>query len=120
MKIHNRALFNAGALLGLSVVALGAFGAHALKSILSDYSLSIWKTGVEYMMFHTPVFLVLSVRQLTKIQKVAVLVLLAGVIVFSGSLWVLSLSNLKVFAVITPVGGLLMLVGWLGLIRWFK
>ena len=107
------------ALLGLAGVALGAFGAHGLKSAVSPDMLDVWKTAVSYQMYHVPVILVLGLLP-TVIGKRAVRIasycFIVGVLVFSGSLYALVIFSLPQLGMVTPFGGALLLLGWLALI----
>ncbi|WP_420597502.1 DUF423 domain-containing protein [Deinococcus sp.] len=98
-----------GALLTGTAVALGAFGAHALKATLSPENLAIFETGVRYQMYHGLGLLVLGAYPQ---QRRGPKWLLAGTLIFSGSLYVLALSDIKVLGAITPIGGVLQLIGW--------
>ncbi len=99
----------AAATLGFLGVALGAFGAHGLKNILTaNNTLAIWQTAVLYHMIHAVASLWASGR-----SPMVVWLWAAGVAVFSGSLYALALTNIKWLGAITPVGGLLFLAGWL-------
>jgi uncharacterized membrane protein YgdD (TMEM256/DUF423 family) len=100
---------------GFTAVAIGAFGAHGLREKLSAEMLEVYKTGVLYQFFHTIVLLVLSLNNSIK-GKIASIFFLAGVILFSFSLYVYSTSGIRFFAMITPVGGVCFLIGWLWLI----
>ncbi|GLC87987.1 DUF423 domain-containing protein [Lysinibacillus piscis] len=108
-----------GALHGLIAVALGAFGAHALKETLDAYSQGIWETAVQYQMFHATGLLVIGLLMSTKLLgnvkqlNIAGICFNAGIIFFSGSLYVLAVSGIKVLGAITPIGGVLFLAGWL-------
>lgn len=109
----------AGALYGLLGVALGAFGAHALKQKLTPELLGVWRTAVEYQFWHA--LALLAVAQLLRSQPAPALNLAGacfalGVLVFSGSLYALCLSGLRVLGAVTPLGGLLLLAGWAALI----
>ena len=104
--------------LGFLGVALGAFGAHALSEKLEPRLLEVFKTGVQYQMYHA--LAILAVALLIKLYPEAGFSLagwffLGGIILFSGSLYVYTLSGVKVFAMITPVGGLSFLIGWIAL-----
>ncbi len=95
-------------ILGFSGVALGAFGAHGLKGILTaNNTLPIWQTAVLYHLIH-------AVAALWAAGRLPSVVWLwtAGALVFSGSLYVLALTNIRWLGAITPVGGLLFLAGW--------
>jgi uncharacterized membrane protein YgdD (TMEM256/DUF423 family) len=97
------------AVLGLSAVALGAFGAHLLQSTAAPEMLSLWQTGVQYQMFH--VLALLSV--ITILWGIAGWLFVMGAIIFSGSLYLLVVTEIKAFGMITPIGGSMLLVGWL-------
>ena len=100
---------------GFLAVMLGAFGAHALKERLSPDLLAIWRTAVEYHFYHALALLAVGLlaRQLQAgLLTVAGACFALGVLVFSGSLYALALSGVRVLGAITPLGGLLFLVGW--------
>lgn len=108
--------FLAGALGGLIGVALGAFGAHALKARLDDYSLGIYETAVQYQFVHSLALLVVALMLLqfpasTLLRSSAALFFL-GMLVFSGSLYVLSFTGIRWLGAITPLGGLAFIAGW--------
>lgn len=108
-----------GATYGFLGVAFGAFGAHALRHRLSPELLSAWKTGVEYQFYHAFALLVVGwlLRSFSSSAlQLAGLSFAVGVLLFSGSLYALALSGVRGLGVITPVGGLLFLVGWTCLI----
>ncbi|RUO68817.1 DUF423 domain-containing protein [Idiomarina ramblicola] len=107
------------AILGGTGVMLGAFAAHGLKSKLSDDLLSAFETGVTYQFYHALALFALAfwLKQSYSVWFVASGYLwLAGVILFSGSLYALALTGIKWFGPITPIGGLLFIVGWLSLL----
>lgn len=100
---------------GFLGVALGAFGAHGLKSRLSPDMLTIWQTGVLYHLIHAVALLglgVLAQRGSGSAVSVAGWAFTAGILVFSGSLYALALSGVRVLGAITPIGGVAFLVGW--------
>ena len=100
------------AFLGFSGVLCGAFGAHILHHFLEKSGTTqVWQTGVLYHLVHAAVLLILSGWR--PVPRAAYHLILGGVIVFSGSLYVLALTNLKWFGAITPLGGLGMSAGWL-------
>jgi len=105
-----------GAVLNFLGVAAGAFGAHALRSRLSADMLSVFETGVRYQMYHG--FAILLVALLIGHAGSARLLVIsgwsfvAGVVLFSGSLYALTLTDVRVLGAITPLGGLLFLLGW--------
>ncbi len=106
-----------GSLNALIGVALGAFGAHGLKSRVAPDLLSVWQTGVQYHLIHALALLLIGI--LCQLMPDAALVrsagwsLQLGILLFSGSLYVLVLSGVKSLGIITPLGGVAFLVGWL-------
>ena len=105
-----------GAVLGFLGVAFGAFGAHALKARLSPEMLGVFETGVRYQMFHVLALLVVAAA-IGNVGNARLLVLagwffVAGILLFSGSLYALTLTGTSAFGAVTPIGGLLFLVGW--------
>lgn len=111
-----KSLAVAGGVLGLLGVMLGAFGAHSLESLVSASRLDVWKTAVSYQMYHSPVLMLtalLSERTPEKWCFAAGLGFLAGVIIFSGSLYLLVLLDLPILGMITPIGGVLLIIAWL-------
>lgn len=108
-------LMTASVLLALAV-ALGAFGAHGLKSQLSSDMMQTYKTGVEYHFYHALGLLligILAVSFPSEMIKWSALLLTAGIILFSGSLYVLAVSGIKWLGAITPIGGLSFIAGWI-------
>lgn len=97
------------ALLAGSAVALGAFGAHALKNILEPKYLEIFETAVRYQMYHALALLALG---LAGWKGRSSLWLLAGTLIFSGSLYLLAFTRVDILGAITPIGGILQIVGW--------
>ena len=107
-------LMTAAILLALAV-AIGAFGAHGLKSRLSIEMMQIYKTGVEYHFYHALGLLLLGVLSLSMPSgwlNLSAVLLTAGIILFSGSLYVLAVSGIKWLGAITPLGGLSFIAGW--------
>ncbi|WP_066176276.1 DUF423 domain-containing protein [Bacillus marinisedimentorum] len=105
-----------GAINGFLAVALGAFGAHGLEGKISAKMIETWQTGVTYQMFHAGGLFVVAFLA-DKIGASAMLnwsgwLMLIGIILFSGSLYVLSTSGIKVLGAITPFGGVAFLAGW--------
>jgi uncharacterized membrane protein YgdD (TMEM256/DUF423 family) len=91
-------------------VGLGAFGAHALKSRLEPDMLAIFETGVRYQVYHALALLLLaSLRGPSK----AGWCFTAGIALFSGSLYILALTGVRKWGAVTPIGGVLFLIGWL-------
>lgn len=101
----------------LLAVALGAFGAHGLKSKLSADMLAVYQTGVHYHMIHgLGILLVAALSQKlgeTTLVSWSGWLLFIGIILFSGSLYVLSTSGIRILGAITPFGGVSFLIGWL-------
>jgi uncharacterized membrane protein YgdD (TMEM256/DUF423 family) len=96
-------------------VAIGAFGAHGLKAHLSEAMLQTWKTGVEYHFYHALGLLligVLSVSMQSNLLNWSAIFLFAGIILFSGSLYILAITGIKWLGAITPLGGISFIVGW--------
>lgn len=105
-----------GAILGFLGVAFGAFGAHGLRSRLSPDMLAVFETGVRYHMYHTFAVLVVAAA-IGHIGRAPLLVVAgwlfaAGILLFSGSLYALALTSVGTLGAITPIGGLLFLIGW--------
>jgi len=109
-----------GAINAMLAVALGAFGAHGLEGRISDKYLEVWKTGVTYQMFHATglfvvAFLASRFPQSTLINASG-WAMFIGIVLFSGSLYVLSTSGIKVLGAITPFGGVAFIIGWILLV----
>jgi uncharacterized membrane protein YgdD (TMEM256/DUF423 family) len=102
------------AVLGFLAVALGAFGAHALRGKVSEAQLSVWQTGVLYHAIHAPVVLALGLYARASRARVALPAALftLGVVLFSGSLYAMVLSGVRALGMVTPLGGLSFLAGW--------
>jgi uncharacterized membrane protein YgdD (TMEM256/DUF423 family) len=112
----------AGAIYGFLSVALGAFGAHALKATLTDELLKTWETGVRYMAIHAVALLIVGIwvrgqtaqgDPLEPTLQWAALCFFIGTLLFSGSLYALCLSGVRALGAITPLGGLILMAGWL-------
>ena len=104
-----------GAAFGGLGVVIGAFGAHALKNRLDEYAMSVFKTGVEYHFYHAIALIVVGVLMLIKPSAMlgwSALAFTVGIIIFSGSLYALALSGIKVLGAITPIGGVALIAGW--------
>jgi uncharacterized membrane protein YgdD (TMEM256/DUF423 family) len=103
------------AALGLLAVVLGAFGAHGLKDILGQNgTTAIWEKAVFYHFIHAVMLFILAERQ--TFPKVAWVGFLVGILIFSGSLYLLAVTNVKWLGAITPIGGVSFIVGWACLI----
>jgi uncharacterized membrane protein YgdD (TMEM256/DUF423 family) len=115
----DKKIISTGAIFGMIAIILGAFGAHALKKVLSIEALSTFETGVKYQMYHA-LFLVLigTLNELSlKTKKIIYNLVVFGVLFFSGSIYLLATNSLtsfdfKVIGFITPIGGLLLILGW--------
>lgn len=111
------------ALAGFTGVALGAFAAHGLKGQLSAQYLAVFQTGVHYQLIHALALFgvaLLAERLPGRLLKAAGSLFVAGILLFSGSLYLLTLSGIGQLGMITPLGGLCFLAGWLclGLAAW--
>ncbi|HEX8140445.1 MAG TPA: DUF423 domain-containing protein [Pyrinomonadaceae bacterium] len=112
----DRVFLTLGALSAFIAVAAGAFGAHGLKSRLSAEMLNTFEVGVRYQMYHAFALIVVAWAQSrwpTPQLTASGWLFIAGTLLFSGSLYALSLSGLKWLGAITPLGGLAFLAGWL-------
>jgi len=104
-----------GSLLMFLGVALGAFGSHALKNKMDVHMMEVYKTAVLYHFIHAIAILVvawLSSQQHTPVVQMAGRAFFLGIILFSGSLYLLSVTGIKWFGMITPFGGICFLAGW--------
>lgn len=109
----------AGAFLGMLAIILGAFGAHALKAVLSPEQLITFETGVRYQMYHALFLLFIGTTGLLsqKTKKTIYYLVLVGVLFFSGSIYLLATNGLtsfdfRVIGFITPIGGFLLILAW--------
>ena len=105
------------AILGGLSVAAGAFATHALKSTLSDRALEIFETAAKYQMYHAIALLIVALLML-RTDSPAILgvtgwAFIIGIVIFSGSLYALSLTDIKILGAIAPLGGTAFIVGWL-------
>ena len=107
-----------GSFLGALSVMLGAFGAHALKGAVSEYYLQVFETACRYQMYHALALLFLGLSfgkgSLFWMGSAGILFML-GTLLFSGSLYLLVLTKVKILGAVTPVGGLCLILGWLSL-----
>ena len=106
-----------GSLNALLGVALGAFGAHGLKSRVPAEMLAVWQTAVQYHLIHAlgllAVGILLKLFPETALLRTSGWCLTGGIVLFSGSLYLMVLSGLRPLGMITPIGGVLFLLGWL-------
>jgi uncharacterized membrane protein YgdD (TMEM256/DUF423 family) len=107
----NKLLVCLGAINGGFAVAAGAFAAHGLRGRIDARALEIFETGARYHMYHA-LAMVLAALVATGGARTAGWLFQAGILVFSGSLYALALTDVKVLGAITPIGGLLFLAGW--------
>lgn len=108
-----------GAILAMLSVMIGAFGAHMLKTVISSDDLAIYETGVHYHMVHAIGLLVIAVLigqwgESARLRWAGWL-LIAGIVLFSGSLYVLSISGISILGAVTPLGGVCFIAGWVSL-----
>jgi len=104
-----------GSIFLILAVAIGAFGAHGLKSQLPEEMMQIYKTGVEYHFYHALGLMLIGVMAISfpsKLLKRSAILLSAGIVLFSGSLYVLAISGVKWLGAVTPLGGLGFIAGW--------
>lgn len=104
-------LFRIAALLCFLAVALGAFGAHALKGLLEAHNtVEIWNKAVFYHFIHAVALVALGLS--VSINRRPCYFLLVGIVIFSGSLYLLAVTNVRWLGAVTPIGGLCFLIGW--------
>jgi uncharacterized membrane protein YgdD (TMEM256/DUF423 family) len=114
--MKNQTILISGAVFMALGVLLGAFGAHALKSILSPEMLAVYKTGIEYQFYHALGLLLIGLigfQVKSKYLQWSGLLITIGIILFSGSLYALSVSGIKAIGAITPIGGISFVAGWI-------
>ena len=111
----DRTFLLAGAVAGLIAVAFGAFGAHALREKLTPEMLAVFETGVRYQMYHA-LALLLTAALLPKTTGAAIVyagwLFVAGIVLFSGSLYLLAVTGITILGAVTPIGGVAFLAGW--------
>jgi uncharacterized membrane protein YgdD (TMEM256/DUF423 family) len=118
MTMNNQQTLLAGALFGTLAVALGAFGAHALKNLLTQNGRTeIYELAVRYHFYHALALLLIGILMRAENYNLSISALLIffGVILFSGSLYLYALTGIRFLNFFTPVGGVLMLAGWIAL-----
>ena len=113
--MNQRNILLSASALGLFAVGLGAFGAHALKATLTMTGRAdTYDLGVRYQFYHTLVLLVTGILiEKFPSLKISAILFMIGIIIFSGSLYILSLTNQTMWGAITPIGGILLMAGWL-------
>jgi uncharacterized membrane protein YgdD (TMEM256/DUF423 family) len=103
---------------GLLAVAAGAFGAHAFQSRLDPHALQVFETGARYQMYHALAIglTAFAIREQASVPaQIAAALFLAGIVLFSGSLYLLALTGTRALGVVTPFGGVAFLIGWAAL-----
>lgn len=113
-----RTTFLIGSISGAVSVALGAFGAHSLQDLLSEEMFSIFETGVRYQFYHTLALFACGwalERYDQKILRLAVWLFAAGIVFFSGSLYLLAITSSRGLGAVTPIGGISFIGGWIAL-----
>lgn len=126
MNTISRTFLSRAAIMGALAVAIGAFGAHGLKPLLNDYQAAIFEKGVQYQFFHTlalmGVALLLRDQPDNRHLRIAGWLFFAGIIAFSGSLYLLACRDLlglpgALIGPVTPLGGLCFIGGWIWMFR---
>jgi len=115
----SRVLIMAGGILGLLGVVAGAMGVHALRDVLDAKALNTFETGVRFQMYHALALLAvgsLAGRWKTGFVKLSGVLFTAGVVLFSGSLYILAITGIGVFGATAPLGGLSLMAAWTSLI----
>ena len=113
-----RTFLLAGALAGLVGVAFGAFGAHGLRGRLSPDMLAVFETGVRYQMYHALALMLLAAIMMTgRVESARAFAIagwsfVGGIVLFSGSLYLLAVTGITVLGAVTPIGGVAFLLGW--------
>ncbi|WP_299366115.1 DUF423 domain-containing protein [Winogradskyella sp.] len=124
----NKKLLIIGSILGILGIVLGAFAAHGLKELVDANAVKSFETGVRYQMYHAFLLLILGGTSFvnTKIKRIILYIVIIGIVFFSGSIYGLATNELTSFdfksiAMITPIGGLLLIIAWvvmlIGIIR---
>lgn len=115
----NKKIAGFGAIFGITAIILGAFGAHALKKFLSVEQLTSYETGVKYQMYHALFLILISIVPFIskKSKNLIFYFTFVGVLLFSGSIYLLVTKNISgidfsAFGILTPIGGLLLIVAW--------
>ena len=122
MEYFDKKIVVTSSILAALTIAIGAFGAHGLKELVDEQAIRSFETGVRYQMYHILALLIIGFAgKLTlKTKKWVVCFFLLGILFFSGSIYLLALKSVLSFSVgflgpITPIGGLLFIIGWMRL-----
>lgn len=114
--MNSKQTLRTACLLGFLAVALGAFGAHALKpTLLANNRLDVFELAVQYQFYHTFALLVIALllqKKESNLLKTASVLMVAGIMLFSGSLYIMAITNASALGMITPLGGVCFLGGW--------
>lgn len=116
LAMDSRRVLGLGAVLAFLGVAAGAFGAHALRDHLTPDRMAIYQTGVQYHLLHAVAMVAISSISGVRAGRIGWLFLL-GILIFSGSLYLLAITGAKWWGAVTPLGGIAFLVGW-GVLAW--
>jgi uncharacterized membrane protein YgdD (TMEM256/DUF423 family) len=115
----DKKIISTGAIFGMLAIILGAFGAHALKKVLTFEELTTFETGVKYQMYHALFLLFVGIASEIpqKTKKTIYYLVVVGVLFFSGSIYLLATNNLtsfdfKIIGFVTPIGGFLLILAW--------
>lgn len=114
----DKKIISTGAIFGMIAIIIGAFAAHALKKVLTLEELSTFETGVKYQMYHALFLLFIGLSSLSqKTKKIIYNLVVLGILLFSGSIYLLATNNLtafdfKIIGFVTPIGGLLLISAW--------
>jgi uncharacterized membrane protein YgdD (TMEM256/DUF423 family) len=118
-----RKIISSALILGITAIILGAFGAHALKKVLTEEALVTFETGVKYQMYHALFLLFLGTTTLVSdvVKKKVFQLVIVGVVFFSGSIYVLATRTItgidfRPLGIVTPIGGALLILGWIALL----
>jgi uncharacterized membrane protein YgdD (TMEM256/DUF423 family) len=118
----NKKITVLAAIMGTLTIIIGAFGAHGLKEIVSEKTITSFETGVRYQMYHVIVILIIGFSAFIdqKTQKWVSRFFMVGILLFSGSIYLIVMKdiffiNTKILSIVTPIGGLFLIIGWLRL-----
>lgn len=117
-----RTFFIVAAISGALAVLLGAFGAHLLKQMIAPEMLEIYKTGVQYQFYHTFALLAVAIlgrQHPSQMVKWAGYLFIAGTVIFSGFLYLLAITGIKMLGMVVPVGGVSLVAAWICLLFHF-
>ena len=110
-----KSILTIAAISGLLAVVLGAFGAHALKKMISPEKREVYKTGVQYQFYHTFALLAVGILMhfnTSKALQWSGYLFVVGILLFSGSLYVMTITGIKALGIITPFGGTVWIAAW--------